>query len=48
MQREIFLSILTAMSCVYILVCKRKIFLNKLMQSAICVQFSHLVDDCVT
>ena len=34
--------------CVYILVCKRKIFLSILMADVNCVHFSQLVDHCVT
>jgi hypothetical protein len=42
---RIFLSLLMArLSCVYILVCERKIFLSILVASVICGYFSQLVD----
>jgi hypothetical protein len=36
--------LIASVSCVYILICKREMFLSMLMPSVTCVNFSQLVD----
>ena len=36
------------MSCVYILIYKRRLFLSILLLNVICIEFNQLVDHCVT